>query len=87
MFQEQVASELKACKTAKKGTSRLFRMLFTKEETEGSSLFGQPKLGTDNRPGLEHRNKLQFLEGIEFVAICNMLLEGIEFLAICNMLN
>ena len=55
--------ELEFCKSAKKGATKLFRLLYPDKETEGRSLFGQRKAGCQDRPGFKDKVKLICLEG------------------------
>ncbi|XP_060583432.1 uncharacterized protein LOC132739689 [Ruditapes philippinarum] len=61
---DQVMAELRHYPSSQKGTTRLFRMLFSIEETKGRSLFGMRKghNESDTRPGLADKAKLKFLE-------------------------
>ncbi|XP_060558097.1 uncharacterized protein LOC132718418 [Ruditapes philippinarum] len=62
---DQVMAELKPYASNKKGTTRLFRMLFNIEEIKGRSLFGMRKGNreSDARPACADKAKLKFLEG------------------------
>ncbi|XP_052792472.1 uncharacterized protein LOC128226566 [Mya arenaria] len=58
----QILEEAKRQKNYKKATARVFRLLFTKQEINGRSLFGKKNTSGDVRPALADQSKLAFLE-------------------------
>ena len=70
-FRLSYAKKVSLCSDYKKGTATLFRLLYTKEETEGRTLKGHKSNSKrPARPGLEDLTKIQVIYGKLILFYC-----------------